>query len=240
MDECHREAYNALYNSARAAFKVALAVGVSEVMSQYASVLECLLRLRQVCCATSLVPDGRLEQARKVLNQLAQEGPKLGKEEAAKLFAKLKGLLEQEEGAECAVCLEPVGEADVRVLRGCGHGFCHKCLGAMCAGAGGGGGGGDSKCPLCRTNFRLSDVIGGAELETAGGSKQEKKEEEEKGEVGGGKEMGMGMGMGTPPPKVAALLQSLHELRKSGDDKVVIFSQFTSFLNVLQVCPHYE
>ena len=49
-------------------------------MSQYASVLECLLRLRQVCCATSLVPDGRLEQARKVLNQLAKEGPKLGKE----------------------------------------------------------------------------------------------------------------------------------------------------------------
>lgn len=30
-------------------------------------------------------------------------------------------------------------------------------------------------------------------------------------------------------------LRSLHELRKFGDDKVVIFSQFTSFLNVLKV-----
>lgn len=69
----------------------------------YSSVLECLLRLRQVCCADSLVPPGRLEQARKVLNQLAKDGPKLGKEEAVKLFAKLKGLLEQDEGAECAV-----------------------------------------------------------------------------------------------------------------------------------------
>ncbi|CAN0292008.1 unnamed protein product, partial [Hapterophycus canaliculatus] len=73
MDEDHREAYNALFNSARAAFRAALAEGESEVMSQYASVLECLLRLRQVCCSTSLVPSGRLEQARKVLTQLAKE-----------------------------------------------------------------------------------------------------------------------------------------------------------------------
>lgn len=31
MDESHRAAYNALYNSARAAFRAALAVGESEV-----------------------------------------------------------------------------------------------------------------------------------------------------------------------------------------------------------------
>ena len=78
----------------------------------------------------------------------------------------------------------------------------------MCATAGGGsggggGGGGDSKCPLCRTNFSSSDVIGGAELETAGGSKRNKEEEEEEEEKG----VGVEMGVGTPPPKVAALLQ---------------------------------
>lgn len=31
MDDSHREAYNSLYNSARAAFKAALAEGESEV-----------------------------------------------------------------------------------------------------------------------------------------------------------------------------------------------------------------
>lgn len=31
MDDSHREAYNVLYNSARAAFKAALAMGESEV-----------------------------------------------------------------------------------------------------------------------------------------------------------------------------------------------------------------
>lgn len=51
-----------------------------QVLSQYASVLECLLRLRQVCCSVTLVPTGRLEQAKKVLNQLAAAGPTLGKE----------------------------------------------------------------------------------------------------------------------------------------------------------------
>ena len=32
---------------------------------------------------------------------------------------------------ECFYSLEPVREADVRVLRGCGHGFCHKVTDAI-------------------------------------------------------------------------------------------------------------
>lgn len=170
MDDSHREAYNVLYNSARAAFKAALAMGESEVMSQYASVLECLLRLRQVCCSRSMVPEGRLEQAHKVLNLVAKDGPKMRKEEARKLFDKLKGLLSQDEPAECAVCLEPVEAADARVLRGCGHGFCHKCLGNMCVVAGDGrGNSGRSNCPLCRATFTTADIMAGADLEKAGG-----------------------------------------------------------------------
>ncbi|CAM9468043.1 unnamed protein product, partial [Ectocarpus sp. 8 AP-2014] len=243
MDDGHREAYNTLFNSARAAFKAALADGEAEVMSQYASVLECLLRLRQVCCAESLVPSGRLETARKVLNQLAKEGPKLGKEEATKLFAKLKGLLEQDEGAECAICLELVGHADARVLRRCGHGFCSKCLGAMVKAGPPVAGGNKNKCPLCRLEFSQEDVVSGAELEKAGGASQ----------AAGGEEGAAGAvaaaaaavagttavegkgGERVPPPKVAALLQSLHELRLSGNgDKAVVFSQFTSFLDVIQ------
>eukprot|EP00903_Cladosiphon_okamuranus_P011919 g11195.t1 len=254
MDDRHREAYNTLFNSARAAFKAALAEGESEVMSMYSSVLECLLRLRQVCCADSLIPAGRLEQARKVLNQLAKDGPKLGKEEAVKLFAKLKGLLEQDEGAECAVCLELVEPTDARVLRGCGHGFCSKCLGAMVKAGppveGGGGSGCKNKCPLCRIEFSEADVVGGAELEKAGGNAKQLEQ------VGGGEGgaaggpaseavsaagatgvegEGGGKGVKVPPPKVAALLQSLHELRRSGDgDKAVVFSQFTGFLDLIQ------
>ena len=71
-------------------------------------------------------------------------------------------------------------------------------------GSGGGGDGRDTKCPLCRTNFSSSDVIGGAELETAGESKQQEEEEEEEKEEKARK--AVGMGMGTPPPKVACLL----------------------------------
>ncbi|CAN0458572.1 unnamed protein product, partial [Ectocarpus sp. 12 AP-2014] len=243
MDDGHREAYNTLFNSARAAFKAALAEGEAEVMSQYASVLECLLRLRQVCCAESLVPSGRVETARKVLNQLAKEGPKLGKEEATKLFTKLKGLLEQDEGAECAICLELVGHADARVLRRCGHGFCSKCLGAMVKAGPPVAGGSKNKCPLCRLEFSQEDVVSGAELEKAGGASQAAGGEE--GAAGAvaaaaaaapGATTVEGKGVGrVPPPKVVALLQSLHELRLSGNgDKAVVFSQFTSFLDVIQ------
>ncbi|CAM9189972.1 unnamed protein product [Ascophyllum nodosum] len=230
MDRTHREAYDALYKSAQAAFRAALAVGESEVMSQYASVLECLLRLRQVCCAVSLVPQGRLQQAKKVLNQLSKDGPALGKEATGRLFAKLKGLLSQDEGAECAVCLEPVEEGDCRVIRGCGHGFCSRCLGAMCdAAAGSGERGGRNKCPLCRSPFTSADVVGGTELEAA----RKDATKEDSGAAAGVTNSEKRMKI---PPKVAALLQSLHELRQSGRDKAVIFSQFTSFLDVIQ--PH--
>lgn len=78
----------------------------------------------------------------------------------------------------------------------------------------GGGGGGKNKCPLCRIEFSQADVVGGAELEKAGGNDAK----EEVGAAGlaasasaassaasTGEEGGKGQMV--PPPKVAALLQ---------------------------------
>lgn len=81
---------------------------------------------------------------------------------------------------------------------------------------GGGGCGGKNKCPLCRIEFSEVDVVGGAELERAGGNVTELApggggEEGAAGlasaaaEAGG--EDGGGKGEKVPPPKVAALLQ---------------------------------
>lgn len=73
--------------------------GDAAIMRQYSSVLECLLRLRQACCAAELVPKERLERARKILELLdpgssGAPPPKLSEEEAKELMSKLAGELE--------------------------------------------------------------------------------------------------------------------------------------------------
>lgn len=103
-----------------------------------------------------------------------------------------------------------------------------QCLGAMVkAGPPVQGGGGNSgcknKCPLCRIEFSEADVVGGAELEKAGGNAKQLEQERggEGGAAGGlasaavsaaaagaaGVEEEGGKGVKVPPPKVAALLQ---------------------------------
>lgn len=96
-------------------------------------------------------------------------------------------------------------------------------VGPPSMGGGGGGGSGSStnKCPLCRVGFTQADVVGGAELEQAGGNAIANAKEQER----AGKDGGVGLasasaaaaaavvagvegkGARVPPPKVAALLQ---------------------------------
>ncbi len=44
----HKEAYDAVYKSTRSIFHTLLSAGEDALLREYASVLECLLRLRQV------------------------------------------------------------------------------------------------------------------------------------------------------------------------------------------------
>ena len=72
----------------------ALEAGDGAVMSNYTSVLECLLRLRQICCCPSLVKPSRIAAAKQMLEELASHravgGKSVSPEDAKKLFAVLK------------------------------------------------------------------------------------------------------------------------------------------------------
>ena len=41
-----------------------------DLLSQYSSVLEVILRLRQACCATELIPSERLAAAQEIIREL--------------------------------------------------------------------------------------------------------------------------------------------------------------------------
>lgn len=70
LDEVHREAYDAIFKSASALINSLLADGDQALLSQYSGVLECLLRLRQVCDSVALLSPGRLERAREVVEEI--------------------------------------------------------------------------------------------------------------------------------------------------------------------------
>lgn len=232
FDLPHRESYSTLFDSARVAIAAAIELGTAT--EHYMSILECIMRLRQACCARSLVPPERLDVAAKMLaaagkaRRASGGAPDLSKEEVANLFTRLKRALDDgEDDFECAICLQPQSDVEVRILRNCSHSFCKPCIMRVM----------DvdprrkqqtARCPMCRQDFRLGDLLSIAELE--------KRRVANDGSAGAGTGAeGPPAASETTPPKVAALLECLEGMRAEGPDKrAVVFSQFTSFLDIIE------
>jgi SWI/SNF-related matrix-associated actin-dependent regulator of chromatin subfamily A3 len=254
LDAASRDAYDCLFDSARGVVRAALASGGDgSLLAAYTGVLECILRLRQAADATSLVPPARLAAARAVAQRFAASRSalspaQLSGDEVKRLFAALAGALggdvasaanadadaaptAADAGAapaplideagvadDCAVCLEALTEESARVLRACRHALCDDCLGRLVAA------GGHVRCPLCRAPFAASDILSKAVLLEAAGSQ----------EPAAAAEAAPADAAAGPPPKALALLEALCAMRASdGDAKAVVFSQFTSFIDLL-------
>ena len=217
LDPASRDAYDALFRSARSAVAAAAAQGDDALLSMYTPVLECILRLRQAVDSAFLVPPMRLAAARELLRR-AGDGSKpavLDRQEAARLFAALAGALAAPDDSDCCVCLEPLAEAAARVLRACKHTLCEACLGRIAAVQ-------PARCPLCRAGFTPRDVLSKDQLAAAAEAVAPSSDEPADAKLP------------LMPPKVAALLEGLAAMAAEGADrKAVVFSQFTSFLDIL-------
>ncbi|KAH8095782.1 helicase [Aureococcus anophagefferens] len=139
-----------------------------DALKSYSSILECLLRLRQVCAGgASLVPAPRLAAARAALQSVGGGGRALTKDAADKLLAKLREALSQDQAAsdegtfECAVCLDDVPAARAKLLSGCGHHFCDVCSEKLATSYA------SSGCPLCRAPFVKADLVSPSEASAA-------------------------------------------------------------------------
>ena len=131
---------------------------------------------------------------------------------------------------ECAICLTPLGDDNARILRGCSHVFCKPCIYRVLetdplhhTGR--------ARCPMCRGEFTTAALVGLKELASA---------RARKGDGSGSKvdaasaDDAIAAGS-APPPKVQALLAGLEAMRAEGDDrKAVVFSQFTSYLDIIE------
>ncbi|RLM75267.1 hypothetical protein C2845_PM15G02480 [Panicum miliaceum] len=211
QSEHERDFYEALFRRSKVQFDKFVAQG--SVLNNYANILELLLRLRQCCNHPFLVISRADPQKYADLDQLAQqflEGVQScsGRQNALPSRAYVEEVVEeirQGATAECPICLESA--SDDPVLTPCAHQMCRECLLSSWRTPDGG------PCPLCRSHISQSDLI----ILPAQCRFQVDAENNWKDSC-----------------KVSKLILILEDLQKK-KEKSIVFSQFTSFFDLLEI-----
>lgn len=229
--------YDALFRRSKVQFDEFVAQG--KVLHNYASVLELLLRLRQCCNHPFLVMSRADIQRYEELNKYARRFVETNSNfstprqsaateacieevveairhassatirQSAPTPAYIEEVVEgirRGENTECPICME---SADDPVLTPCVHRMCRECL-ISCwqtpiSGI----------CPICRTSLKANDLIacpteGKFQVDVENDWKESS--------------------------KVSKLLECLEHIHRSGfGEKSIVFSQWTSFLDLLEI-----
>ena len=222
----HKTLYDALFGTVRVAFQAVLKGGDQQILQNYSSIFEKLLRLRQACCSAKLVPLERRLRTIEMWKELQQRSgdksrPQLTAEEGLALLEKLKGAFVQDVGdalPECAVCLTEMEESQCIILRTCSHVYCEECIDRICSNR-------NPNCPLCRRPFIKSDIVK-RDMASSAATKPQYSANNKRDVAMDNESIGTS-------PKIKALLQTIKTSMKA-DEKGVIFSQFTSFLDLIE------
>ncbi|KAI0484644.1 hypothetical protein GGR56DRAFT_614726 [Xylariaceae sp. FL0804] len=172
---------------------------------KFASVLERLLRLRQMCDHWTLC-GSRVNQILSQFDDQASVDIKAAKNRAVLQKALQEAYNTRE---ECPVCYEPISTT-MPVITACKHRFCKDCITKVIQT--------QRKCPMCRESLSMDQLL---ELD---------KEATFEGAEAGNEEV-------APEKRSAKVDQIRALLQKHLADpksKVVVFSQWTKFLDILQ------
>uniref|UniRef100_A0A7N0UMJ6 DNA/RNA helicase protein n=1 Tax=Kalanchoe fedtschenkoi TaxID=63787 RepID=A0A7N0UMJ6_KALFE len=205
-----KDFYQALYNKSKVKFDQFVEQG--RVLHNYASILELLLRLRQCCDHPFLVMSRGDTKEYSDLNKLAKrflkyDGDSLDKELGAPSRAYIKEVVEDIQKGEQGECPICLEAFEDAVLTPCAHRLCRECLLASLRNVVSG------PCPVCRRNINKQDLI------TAPRDNRFHIDVEKN---------------WVESSKISALLHELENLRVSGT-KSIVFSQWTAFLDLLQI-----
>ncbi|EEC76859.1 hypothetical protein OsI_15041 [Oryza sativa Indica Group] len=211
QSEDERDFYEALFRRSKVQFDKFVAQG--SVLNNYANILELLLRLRQCCDHPFLVISRADTQKYTDLDELAQRFLDGVQRDSARRSAPPSQAYVEEvveeirQGAttECPICLESA--SDDPVLTPCAHRMCRECLLSSWRTPSGG------PCPLCRSPITKSELITlpsqcRFQVDPENNWKDSCK-----------------------VIKLIKILEGLQEKR----EKSIVFSQFTSFFDLLEV-----
>ncbi|XP_022723142.1 DNA repair protein RAD5B [Durio zibethinus] len=212
QSEAERDFYDALFRRSKVQFDQFVAQG--KVLHNYASILELLLRLRQCCNHPFLVMSRADSQQYSDLNKLARRfletlPDSFTSNQNAPTRAYIEEVVDgirRGENTECPICME---SADDPVLTPCAHRMCRECLLSSWRTPTVG------LCPICRTLLKKTDLI------TCPTENKFRVDVENNWKESS---------------KVSKLLKCLEGIRRSGSgEKSIVFSQWTSFLDLLEI-----
>ncbi|KAG0034906.1 hypothetical protein BGZ81_002313 [Podila clonocystis] len=225
--------YDALETRTRERFNAYVKAGT--VMKNYSNVLVLLLRLRQACCHPHLIKDFE-----KVQDGEEAQGGAGGKDRVKKLLDGLVAsvrdrLLERGlDAVECPICMD-IGEESV-ILTKCGHIYCRACITAHLERHEGD----DRKCPECRGVTSLDQLITVADFNArfnpkpaadpkGKGIAKDEDVEDKKPLV----EVPEALDDWMSSSKIDRMIEVIREV-KARKEKVIVFSQFTSLLTLIE------
>eukprot|EP00929_Paragymnodinium_shiwhaense_P049077 TRINITY_DN24769_c1_g3_i1.p1 TRINITY_DN24769_c1_g3~~TRINITY_DN24769_c1_g3_i1.p1 ORF type:complete len:1067 (-),score=226.70 TRINITY_DN24769_c1_g3_i1:152-3352(-) len=212
LDPADRVLYDRLLNCVSQRVKGLEEGGLGE---NFVQLLALLTRLRQLCCDRSLVPQALLAElksgkggAERVLEAATAV---LG---AAKVDHLLKTLAEAQED-DCSICMEPGSDVVTR----CGHVFHRSCIELSIKELGRGG---SAPCPLCRGQINKAELL----------EKPDQLDITE--DAGEGTDEGSGAKIRAVMAFLAKNIVGQNDPHLGKPHKAVVFSQFTSLLDLLQ------
>ncbi|XP_066321736.1 LOW QUALITY PROTEIN: DNA repair protein RAD5A-like [Miscanthus floridulus] len=210
LSEVEKDFYEALFRRSKVKFDQFVEQG--RVLHNYASILELLLRLRQCCDHPFLVMSRGDTQEFADLNKLAKRflrggnGAVNGDSSCIPSRAYIEEVVQELQKGE-GECPICLEAFEDAVLTPCAHRLCRECLLSSWRSATAG------LCPVCRKSMSKQDLI------TAPTDNRFQIDVEKN---------------WVESSKISALLQELEVLRSSGA-KSIVFSQWTAFLDLLQI-----
>ncbi|CAO2045986.1 unnamed protein product [Urochloa humidicola] len=210
LSEAEKDFYEALFRRSKVKFDQFVEQG--KVLNNYASILELLLRLRQCCDHPFLVMSRGDTQEFADLNKLAKrflrggDGPVNGDSSCVPSRAYIEEVVQELQNGE-GECPICLEAFEDAVLTPCAHRLCRECLLSSWRSATAG------LCPVCRKSMSKQDLI------TAPTDSRFQVDVDKN---------------WVESSKISALLQELEVLRSSGA-KSIVFSQWTAFLDLLQI-----
>lgn len=217
--EDEKKKYDALLSEAQGALRdfQSRKKGPGAEKNRFQSVLERLLRLRQtcvfssVCIVTFALTCHSCNHWTLCKDRITDLLQLLEDNDVVPLNAKNCALLQQalqlfiESQEECPVCFEAMKSP---VITHCKHAFCRPCISKVIEIQG--------KCPMCRASLSEDNLVEPAPEKGIEEMEVDNLDRE------------------TKSSKTEALLKILQATLKKEGSKVIIFSQWTSFLNVIQ------
>ncbi|RAL38812.1 hypothetical protein DM860_013493 [Cuscuta australis] len=210
QSEEERDFYDALFKKSKVQFDQFVAQG--KVLHNYANILELLLRLRQCCNHPFLVMSRGNTDKYADLSKLARRFLEMNPESASQQLPtrtyveEVVNEIRKGENTECPICLE---SADDPVLTPCAHRMCRECLLSSWRSPAGG------MCPICRRTLNKNELI------TCPSANKFRVDVEKNWKESS---------------KVKKLLDCLQCISRSGSgEKSIVFSQWTSFLDLLEI-----